>query len=230
LTAGNGNACTRTQVLVMAKQPLPGLVKTRLAPRYGMAGAARLAQAALLDTLDAVAMGAWARQILVLDGDIRSWSPAGFDILAQRGGRLDQRIATACDEAFATVALPLLVIGADTPQLTSALLAAAAAQLAAPGIDAVIGPATDGGYWLLGLRTPSRDLIEGVPMSVPSTGITQLARLSAGGLRVALAPTLTDVDTPDDALAVAAQAPHSRFAAALHALDLDLRVEVDGPR
>jgi glycosyltransferase A (GT-A) superfamily protein (DUF2064 family) len=219
MTARNGGACGCTQVLVMAKQPLPGLAKTRLAHRYGLTGAARLAEAALLDTLDAVAAGAWARRILVLDGDVGSWSPAGFEVLRQRGAGLDQRIAAASEEAFAALELPMLVVGADTPQLTPALLGEAAAQLAAPGIGGVIGAADDGGYWILGLHAPARHLIEGVPMSVPTTGFTQLARLCAGGLRVAILPTLTDVDTPGDAVTVAEQAPHSRFAATMRHLD-----------
>src|SRR5919198_6472006 len=93
-------ACARTQLLVMAKQPVPGRVKTRLASRYGCDGAAQLANAALLDTLDAVLASRWARRVLVLDGSPGSWLPAGFDPLRQRGAGLDQRLAPACEGAF----------------------------------------------------------------------------------------------------------------------------------
>ena len=117
----------------------------------------------------------------------------------------------------------MLVIGADTPQVTPGLLAGAARRLAAPGIDAVIGAATDGGYWILGLRAPARPFIVGVPMSTPATGFLQLSRLREAGLRVATLTTLTDVDTAADVAEVAGKAPHGRFAAVARGLKQDLR-------
>jgi glycosyltransferase A (GT-A) superfamily protein (DUF2064 family) len=82
----------------------------------------------------------------------------------------------------------------------------------------VFGPATDGGFWLLGLLRPDPTLLLGVPMSHPDTGRVQLDRLNRAGLAVAALPTLTDVDTPDTAAEVAVAAPNSRFAASVRAL------------
>ncbi|WP_131764079.1 DUF2064 domain-containing protein, partial [Actinomadura fibrosa] len=79
-------------------------------------------------------------------------------------------------------------------------------------------PAADGGFWLLGLRRPDARLLRGVPMSRPDTGAIQFGRLRAAGLEVAVLPELTDVDTARDAEAVAAAAPHGRFAAAVRDL------------
>jgi glycosyltransferase A (GT-A) superfamily protein (DUF2064 family) len=103
----------------------------------------------------------------------------------------------------------------DTPQLTPALLVAAVRTLVAPAerrSDACLGPATDGGWWLLGLRRPDPDLLLGLPMSVPTTGEATRRRLDEAGLSVVELPRLRDVDTADDARAVAAGVPGSCFA------------------
>ncbi|TDB74662.1 DUF2064 domain-containing protein [Actinomadura sp. KC216] len=201
-------------LIVIAKQPVPGRVKTRLTPAYTPAEAAVLAEAALRDTLTAVAAAPAGRRTLALDGTPGPWLPAGFTVTAQRPGGLDERLAGAFTDAYD--GRPLVLIGMDTPQVTPALLAAAGRALARHG--AVFGPAADGGFWLLGLRRPDPALLRGVPMSRPGTGAAQLARLRAAGLKVARLPELTDVDTPADAAAVAAQAPSGRFAAAVRAL------------
>jgi glycosyltransferase A (GT-A) superfamily protein (DUF2064 family) len=108
----------------------------------------------------------------------------------------------------------------DTPQADAALLAACLAALTArDGPDAVLGPATDGGWWALGLREPRRAaLVAEVPTSRGDTGARTLAALRAGGLRVDLVPELTDVDTAADAGEVAGRVPGSRFAAAVAGL------------
>jgi glycosyltransferase A (GT-A) superfamily protein (DUF2064 family) len=106
-----------------------------------------------------------------------------------------------------------MLVGMDTPQLTPALLRSAAAVLDTPGVDAVLGAATDGGWWTLGLREPAHaDVLAGVPMSTDRTGDLTLAALRDRGLRVAPLPPLRDVDTADDAYAVAREcAPHHAF-------------------
>jgi uncharacterized protein len=193
-----------TTLLVIAKQPVPGRVKTRLAPPCTHEQAAALAEAALADTLHTVLMAPARRRVLVLDGEPGPWLPAGFDVVAQCEGPLDERLAGA----FAAADGPTLLIGMDTPQVTPGLL-----TVDWHAADAMFGPAADGGFWALGLREPDPALLRGVPMSTPRTGAVQRARLLAAGLRVTDLPQLRDVDTAADAVAVARQAPLSRFAA-----------------
>ena len=117
--------------------------------------------------------------------------------------------------AFADVGCPALLIGMDTPQVSSALLATACARLASGDVDAVLGPAVDGGWWAIGLRRADDGVFLGVPMSTEQTLHAQRARLRERSLRVAELPTLRDVDLAEDALAVAREMPGSRFAAAV---------------
>jgi hypothetical protein len=193
-----------TTLLVIAKEPVPGRVKTRLVPPCTHEQAAALAEAALADTLHTVLMTPARRRVLILEGKPGPWLPSGFDIVPQCEGPLDERLAAA----YAAIRGPALLIGMDTPQVTPGLLA-----VDWQGADAVYGPAADGGFWALGLLVPDPALVRGVPMSLPDTGAIQRARLLAAGLRVADLPQLRDVDTAADAVAVARQAPRSRFAA-----------------
>jgi rSAM/selenodomain-associated transferase 1 len=204
---------TRLQLLLMAKAPVPGQVKTRLCPPCTPLQAARVAAAALADTVAALDATPAARRTLVLSGPMSA--PSGWDVLPQRGTGLGERLANAyADSARPGVAQ--LLVGMDTPQVTPALLAEATAQLAAG--DAVLGLADDGGWWTLGLRDPAAGaVLAEVPMSTSDTGAATLCRLRGYGLRVALLPTLRDVDTADDAQAVAALCPGSRFASAVRA-------------
>jgi uncharacterized protein len=207
------------QVMVIAKEPVPGRVKTRLTPPYTPAQAAALAQAALADTLAAVERTSVTRRILALDGVPGRWLPAGFDVIGQRGAGLDERIAWALADARATSPAPVVLIGMDTPQATPGLLAAAAEPLVSGAADATFGMAEDGGFWLLGLREIDPALVLGVPMSRPDTGSLQLTRLEEAGLRVRLLPELTDVDTADDAERIAAATPGSAFATCVRSLN-----------
>jgi rSAM/selenodomain-associated transferase 1 len=206
-----GASTLAAQIIVIAKEPVPGRVKTRLTPALSPATAAALAEAALADTLEVVAASAVTRRVLALDGAPGDWLPAGFDLIGQRGDGLDERLAAAFANAYANAPLPMVLIGMDTPQVTPELLEDAASSLVSGEADAVFGPAEDGGFWLLGLRRPDRSLLAGVPMSRSDTGRLQLERLTSAGLRVALAPRLTDVDTFDSAEQVADQIPDSRF-------------------
>ncbi|MFI1366724.1 TIGR04282 family arsenosugar biosynthesis glycosyltransferase [Streptomyces griseochromogenes] len=195
-----------TTLLVIAKEPRPGRVKTRLTPPFSPGQAAALAEASLVDTLRAVAATPATRRVLVLDGRPGPWLPPGFDVVPQCAGGLDVRLA----DAFAHCHGPALLIGMDTPQVTPDLLTVDFADC-----DAWFGPAEDGGFWALGLARPEPALLRGVPMSTPVTGAVQRERLVAAGLRVRDLPRLRDVDTAADAHAVAALAPHGGFAARL---------------
>ena len=203
------------QIVVIAKEPYPGRVKTRLTPPFTPVQAAELAAASLSDTLAAVAETTVARRVIALEGTLGRWLPPGFDVIGQRGAGLDERIAWALADARVTLPLPVVLIGMDTPQVTPGLLAAAAEPLVSRSADATFGLAEDGGFWLLGLREVDPDLILGVPMSQPDTGPKQLARLERAGLRVTMLPQLTDVDTVREAEHVAALTPGSRFAACM---------------
>ena len=194
-------------LLVIAKEPVPGRVKTRLTPPCTPAQAAALAAAAIADTLSAaLAATLPARRVLVLDGRPGAWIPDGFEVIPQRGDGLAERLAAA----FEDVGGPAFLVGMDTPQVTPELLDGG---LAAVGErDAAFGPAFDGGYWGIGLRRSDPAVFEDVPMSEDHTGAVQRARLAALGLGVAALPPLRDVDTIEDARAVAAEAPGGRFA------------------
>ena len=195
-----------TTLLVIAKEPRPGRVKTRLTPPFTPEEAAALAEASLVDTLHVLLATPARRRVLVLDGTPGPWLPPGFDVVPQCGGGLDERLAAA----FAGCAGPALLIGMDTPQVTPALLTVDFADC-----DAYFGPAEDGGFWALGLADPDPTLLRGVPMSTPTTGAVQRARLTAAGLRVRDLPPLRDVDTAYDAELVAAEVPEGRFAGEL---------------
>jgi glycosyltransferase A (GT-A) superfamily protein (DUF2064 family) len=202
------------RIVVMAKAPVAGRVKTRLSPPLTMQQAAELAEAALVDTLEAALACGADGVVLALDGQPGPWLPPGVEVIAQRGDELDERLAGA----WADVAAPAIQIGMDTPQVTPELLAAAGQRLERSRSGAVLGLATDGGWWALGLREVRPDAVLGVPTSRLDTGHRQLVRLTALGLAPDLLPVLRDVDEIDDAIAVAAVAPATRFARCLRAV------------
>jgi uncharacterized protein len=208
------------RVVVIAKSPQPGRSKTRLTPPCEPAQAARLAEASLRDTLAAVAATPCHERVLALAGPPGDWLPDCFRVIGQGEGSLDRRLA----HVFSRSADPTLLIGMDTPQVGPWLLEGAIASLEAPGTDAVLGHAEDGGYWAIGLRRPDPHAFAGVPMSVAETGARQEEALRGLGLRVGLLPTLRDVDLIGDARAVAAMAPAGGFARALDEVESELCV------
>jgi glycosyltransferase A (GT-A) superfamily protein (DUF2064 family) len=222
---------SRTRVvLVLAKAPVAGRVKTRLMAAATPEGAAGIAAAALLDTLEAAAAVPGARVVVALEGDARLAERADevVDALAatvvvpQRGHTLGERITAAHDDvAAAYPGAATVQIGMDTPQVDARLLGDALDLVAGGGADAAVGLALDGGWWALALADPRRAaVIAAVPTSLDDTGPRTLATLRAGhaGLdpgRVLELPPLSDVDTPGDAVAVADLVPGGRFARAV---------------
>jgi rSAM/selenodomain-associated transferase 1 len=196
-----------SHVLVMAKSPVPGRVKTRLCPPCTPQEAAELAEAALADTLDAVAACGAGRRIIALDGAPGPWLPAGFEVIRQVDGPFDQRLAAA----WALAAGAGVQIGMDTPQVTPELLDEALGSL--DFTSAALGPADDGGWWAIALRRPDRRVFAGVPMSTNDTGAAQRARLRRLGHSVTTLPTLVDMDTAADVPAVTASGSAIRTAA-----------------
>lgn len=187
-------------LLVIAKEPVAGRAKTRLRPPLSLDQAALVAEACLLDTLDEAAVTGAGRHVLVFDGDAGRWCPPGWEVVAQRGGPLGERLANA----FTDVAGPAVVIAMDTPQVRAASLERALEAVTEPG-TAVIGFTEDGGYWLLGLpadRAPAA-VFDGVPMSTAHTGAAQRRRLREIGYRVVELETLRDIDDHADLRAVA---------------------------
>ena len=200
-----------TQILVLAKVPIPGRVKTRLCPPCTPDQAAAIAEAALADTLDAARAADVPRRVIAFDQES---TVDGFDVIQQHGDGLAERIAHAFADTSAQSNEPIVQIGMDTPQVTASLLEHAVRLLTTA--DAVLGSAEDGGWWALGLRNASHAaLLLPVPMSTSDTGRLTLAALENAGLTVTQLPMLRDVDTMDDARAVAEITPGSRFAAAV---------------
>jgi hypothetical protein len=174
-----------------------------------------LAAAALTDTMTA-ALGCSAdRLLLVLDGDPTPWRHRAFEFVPQRGVGLGERLAHAFDDVATGAGGPTLLVGMDTPQLEPPMLEEAVRPLLQGEVDGLLGPAVDGGFWTIGIDGPVPGLFDGVPMSTRITGTAQLRRMTELGLRVALAPTRRDVDEWADAVAVAHEAPRTRFAAAV---------------
>jgi uncharacterized protein len=222
-----GDAVLSAALLVLAKAPVPGEVKTRLCPPATSAQAAHIAAAAFLDTLDAVLAVPDVTPVVALTGDLARAVDAAalrarlraITVLVQRGTTLGQRIAAAYADTAAVVGhRPVLQIGMDTPQVDATLLSHCLDLLAGDGVDAALGPATDGGWWVLGVRRPElANLIVDVPTSRSDTGARTMAALRTSGARVVELPELSDVDTWADAAAVAAQVPGGRFGAAVAA-------------
>ncbi|WP_292989959.1 DUF2064 domain-containing protein [Mycobacterium sp.] len=216
-------------LLIVAKAPEPGKAKTRLAATVGDQVAADIAAAALLDTLDAAAAAPVAARVVALTGDLDAASCSteirrrleSFTVVGQRGDDFADRLANAhADAGDAGGGRPVLQIGMDTPQVSAELLTDCAERLLQ--VPAVLGPARDGGWWILGLDAPTAaEHLRGVPMSQPDTGDLTAKALRDKGIEVATVATLADVDVVDDVAAVRDACDHaSRFARVTRAAGL----------
>lgn len=231
-----------TTLIVIAKETIPGKVKTRLHPPLSYEQAAEVAAAAIQDTLAAASAVDVDRRILYFDGNLFPPGSEDYEVVPQGTGDLDVRLAHIFDHCTG----PTVLIGMDTPQLDARVLREMFARWAAEDeaahagannadadadtTDVFFGFANDGGFWTLGMREPDGSLIRGVPMSQDDTGRVQLDRLEAAGLRVSLVPELVDVDTIDDARTVATLAPHTRFAETLRRIEGTTSATAEGAR
>jgi hypothetical protein len=208
------------------------LAKTRLSPPATPRQAAEIAAAALLDSLDAVSATPGAVPVVAMTGDLAKAVRADelrsrlgrLVVVEQRGASFADRLANAhADAGRHRPGLPIVQIGMDTPQVTPALLAGTAAAL--DDADAALGPAADGGWWVLGLTNPADAvLLREVPMSTPDTFRDTWTALDDARLRIGKVAELSDVDTIGDAARVAQEIPESRFASAVHAVLADVGV------
>ena len=184
-----------TRIVIFAKAPVPGRVKTRLIPELGAEGAARLAREMLAGTIgEALATGLGVE--LCGEPDAAEWHEPrlGLSLTAQGEGDLGQRLAWAAARVLGEE--PVLLIGSDCPELDRTRLGAAAEALKRH--DAVLHPAQDGGYALLGLRRFDASLFDGIAWSTPTVTEQTLDRIGALGWSLHLGETLRDVDEPGD--------------------------------
>lgn len=191
-----------TRIVIFAKAPIPGRVKTRLIPALGEEGAARLAETMLAQTLAAARQSKVGTVELCADPGPQdpSWCgrTAGADVVTSQGdGDLGERLARAAQRVIGS-GEALLLIGTDCPELDSSRLRQAAETLAS--WEAVIFPALDGGYALLGLKAFDPSLFEGIAWSSATVAATTIDRIRALGWSLHLGETLRDIDEPADLL------------------------------
>ena len=193
---------TTTRVVILAKAPQPGAVKTRLIPALGSTGAAALARR-MLDHALGQALGAGVGPVELCmspsPGDA-AWQgvnlPADVLFTAQSEGDLGQRMASAVQRVTTRCGQPVLLMGSDCPALTSDEITHAAGQL--QDHDTVLIPAADGGYVLIGLKSPCHALFSDMPWSTPAVCAETLRRAAVLGLTVWQGPSLHDIDEPAD--------------------------------
>jgi rSAM/selenodomain-associated transferase 2/rSAM/selenodomain-associated transferase 1 len=194
------------RVIVFARYPEAGQAKTRLIPALGAEGAARLQEALTRHTLASVEtlieLRAGDREIRFAGGDAQRMGNlygSGHRYVEQEGEGLGARLEQATAAAFAEGVERLVVIGTDCPQLSSEILSEAFDQLART--DVVLGPAEDGGYYLIGLRAPQPSLFAGIDWGTEHVLRQTLDRAASAGLTTHQLASLPDVDYPEDLLA-----------------------------
>ncbi|HBA86787.1 MAG TPA: glycosyltransferase [Geobacter sp.] len=183
---------------IFAKTPTPGRVKTRLSPPLSPRESAELYRCMLLDTVDRV-RALRVETVIFYDGDRQFFEEAAPDALLvhQHEGGLGKRLEEACEALSALGYGPLVIIGTDAPDLPLEYVRDAFTRLDA-GADAVFGPATDGGYYLVALRDGYGELFTEIPWSSELVLETSLKRAEASGFSVSLLPTWYDVDSFED--------------------------------
>jgi rSAM/selenodomain-associated transferase 1 len=216
-------ATPRRLLIVFLKFPEPGRVKTRLAAGVGAGAAAAIYRRLAALTFEAVRSWAGRRGRAVWvafdpadrEQDVRAWVdlllPAprpAVTLRPQGGGDLGARLERQFSAAYSAHYQFVVAIGTDCPDLAPAVLDDALARL--DRADVVLGPAADGGYYLLGLKRPAPDLFRHIPWSSAHTLQATLLAAATAGLTVDLLPQLADVDTESDWRAWVARDPRAR--------------------
>jgi rSAM/selenodomain-associated transferase 1 len=203
-----------TLLIMFAKEPRPGHVKTRLIPPLSPEAAAQLYHCFLLDILEEMGRVPEVKLALAFSppeaqGFFQTLAPPDTDLFPQEGGDLGERMARACARAFAAGYSPVLLRGSDTPDLPAAVVSEAREVLVGGHFQTVLGPATDGGYYLVGLTDPQPDLFQGPAWSSSTVLESTLETARQRGLTVHLLPAWTDIDTSADLLAFLHRANHT---------------------
>ena len=186
-----------TGVVVFGREPVPGRVKTRLAARLGAAAAAAVYEALLTHALAEATATGWHVTLSLAEAPSPGWRPpAAVAMEVQPPGSLGERMAAAFRRAFAANRDPVVLVGSDLPLLSRSHLADAAEGAGRRGV--ALGPALDGGYYLVAQRAPGLDLFDAIPWSSPRTFEATLARARSLGVEPALLPLLPDADTTGD--------------------------------
>ncbi|MSO58587.1 MAG: glycosyltransferase [Thermoleophilia bacterium] len=188
---------------VMARAPIPGRCKTRLARAIGAERAAGLYAAMLADRLAAISALPVARRVVLAapedDGPaaLRVLLPAGWDLVVQRGADLGERLASAMIDARAGGPGMMCLVDSDSPTLPLARCLEGLMRTPATS-EVVLGPCEDGGYYLIGTRRPEPGVFEGIPWSTSGVLAATRERCSALGLGVTELDPWYDIDEPED--------------------------------
>lgn len=182
-----------TRIVIFAKAPVAGEVKTRLIPALGAEGAAELARRMLFDTCRAALAAETGPVELCLSGTMEA--PDGLKLTDQGPGDLGERLARAAERVIGG-GEAVVLIGTDCPELDAHRIAEACRRLETH--DAVIHPAADGGYALLGLRHCDPSIFSGIEWSTPTVAAATIAKIDALGWSSHVGETLRDIDEPED--------------------------------
>jgi rSAM/selenodomain-associated transferase 1 len=190
-------------LMVMAKKPVVGRTKTRLSPPLSGQQATDLYRCLLLDTLELMKRVEGVQPIIAyLPSDaepfFRRFAPSGFGFVPQKGGALRERLDNVLTHCLQMGYTQAVVMDSDSPTLPVAYLKQAFRELDDPAVDVVLGPSDDGGYYLIGLKSPCSALFRGIVMSTPTVMAETLERAQKQGLRVACLPRWYDVDTSEE--------------------------------
>jgi rSAM/selenodomain-associated transferase 1 len=225
-------------LIIFAKEPRPGQVKTRLSPPLSPEEAAQLYHSFLQDILEEMARGPEVRLAVAFSPPeaqvfFHGLAPPGTYLFPQEGADLGERMARAFARGFAAGFGPVLLRGGDVPDLPAAMVSEATGVLAAGQDRVVLGPCPDGGYYLIGLSQPQPLLFQG-PAWSSRTVLTDTLRLARElGLRVHLLPPWPDIDTYDDLqtfLHRSCKGSQPGWRSREQARKLSARLEADKPR